>query len=102
MRGDCLRLKLNTTAGGIRAGLGVAGLYFGRWYGHMQYSTFLGMWTSPSIAHLWLVVLSGVLLGYLIGGGIVWAVRILGSLAFGKEAMGLGDVHLMAAVGASG
>ncbi len=44
--------------------------------------------------------ISGVLLGYLIGGGVVWAVRILGTLMFGKEAMGLGDVHLMAAVGA--
>jgi leader peptidase (prepilin peptidase)/N-methyltransferase len=45
-------------------------------------------------------VLGGVLIGYLVGGGIVWAVRILGTLGFGKEAMGLGDVHLMAAVGA--
>lgn len=49
---------------------------------------------------LWLDALSGVLLGYLIGGGVVWCVRIAGSLAFGKEAMGLGDVHMMAAVGA--
>jgi leader peptidase (prepilin peptidase)/N-methyltransferase len=47
-----------------------------------------------------LVVLSGTLAGYLIGGGVVWAVRILGSLLFNKEAMGLGDVHMMAAVGA--
>lgn len=52
-------------------------------------------------APLWLLVLSGVLLGYFVGGGIVWIVRIVGSLAFGKEAMGLGDVHLMAAVGAA-
>lgn len=49
----------------------------------------------------WLSVLGGVLLGYLIGGGVVWGVRILGSLAFGKEALGLGDVHLVAAIGAS-
>jgi leader peptidase (prepilin peptidase)/N-methyltransferase len=51
-------------------------------------------------APLWLVVLSGVLWGYLVGGAVVWGVRVLGSLAFGKEAMGLGDVHLLAAVGA--
>ncbi len=49
---------------------------------------------------LWLDVLSGVLLGYLIGGGVVWFVRIAGTLGFGKEALGLGDVHMMAAVGA--
>lgn len=38
--------------------------------------------------------------GYLVGCGLVWATRIAGTLAFGKEAMGLGDVHLMGAVGA--
>ncbi len=38
--------------------------------------------------------------GYFIGCGTVWATRIIGTLAFGKEAMGLGDVHLMGAVGA--
>lgn len=50
---------------------------------------------------LWLDALGGVLLGYLVGGGVVWGVRILGSLLFGKEAMGLGDVHMMAGVGAA-
>ena len=44
--------------------------------------------------------LGGTLFGLLAGGGIVWATRIVGTLAFGKEAMGLGDVHLLAAVGA--
>ncbi len=38
--------------------------------------------------------------GYFVGCGIVWVVRILGTLAFGREAMGLGDVHLMGAAGA--
>ena len=42
----------------------------------------------------------GSLWGYFIGCGIVWGVRIFGTLAFGKEAMGLGDVHLMGAAGA--
>ena len=59
-----------------------------------------GVLVAPAQAPLWLVVLAAVCMGYLIGGGIVWGVRIFGTLAFGKEAMGLGDVHLMAAVGA--
>ena len=42
----------------------------------------------------------GSLWGYFIGCGVVWAVRIFGTLGFGKEAMGLGDVHLMGAAGA--
>lgn len=54
------------------------------------------VWTPSPLMQ----VIGGVLLGYLAGGGIVWATRVLGTLGFGKEAMGLGDVHLMAAVGA--
>ncbi|MHC4212307.1 MAG: prepilin peptidase [Planctomycetota bacterium] len=42
----------------------------------------------------------GSLWGYLVGCGIVWATRIFGTLLFGREAMGLGDVHLMGAAGA--
>jgi hypothetical protein len=45
-------------------------------------------------------VLGGSMLGYLVGGGLVWGIRILGTLGFGREAMGLGDVHLLAGVGA--
>lgn len=48
----------------------------------------------------WLRVLGGVVMGYLAGGGMIWGLRILGTLGFGKEAMGLGDVHLLAAIGA--
>jgi leader peptidase (prepilin peptidase)/N-methyltransferase len=44
--------------------------------------------------------LMGSIFGYFVGCAIVWATRILGTLAFGREAMGLGDVHLMGAAGA--
>jgi len=47
-----------------------------------------------------LQALGGSFIGYLSGAGIVWAVRMFGTLGFGREAMGLGDVHLMGAVGA--
>jgi prepilin signal peptidase PulO-like enzyme (type II secretory pathway) len=68
--------------------LGLLGWYLLKWY------------APGSTPPLWLAALGGSLLGYLVGGGVVWGVRILGSAAFGKEAMGLGDAHLMAAVGA--
>ncbi|MEI7837013.1 MAG: prepilin peptidase [Planctomycetota bacterium] len=38
--------------------------------------------------------------GYLVGGLWIWGMRILGTLAFGRLAMGMGDVHILAAVGA--
>ncbi len=44
--------------------------------------------------------LLGSMWGYFVGCGVVWVVRILGTLGFGREAMGLGDVHLMGAAGA--
>ena len=44
--------------------------------------------------------LFGALAGYLAGCAVVWATRVFGTLGFGKEAMGLGDVHLMGAAGA--
>ena len=49
----------------------------------------------PAIAGL-----LGSLWGYFVGCGLVWGIRIFGTLGFGKEAMGLGDVHLMGAAGA--
>ena len=52
------------------------------------------------VAHDWLSGLLGSILGLLVGGFIVWLTRILGTIGFGREAMGMGDVHLMAGVGA--
>ena len=57
-------------------------------------------WETFIQGEKWAAGLLGSVYGFMIGAGVVWATRILGSLAFGKEAMGLGDVHLMAAVGA--
>ncbi|GMV25959.1 MAG: hypothetical protein AMXMBFR58_19900 [Phycisphaerae bacterium] len=76
-------------------GMRLAFAYAGPW----QPDAF-GILMPAKEAPLWLDVLAGALLGYLIGGGLVWMVRILGTLAFGREAMGMGDVHLLAAVGA--
>lgn len=63
---------------------------------------------NPALFDKWsgfgqLPVISGLLgslTGYLAGCGVVWATRIFGTLVFGREAMGLGDVHLMGAAGA--
>jgi leader peptidase (prepilin peptidase)/N-methyltransferase len=39
------------------------------------------------------------LVGLLAGGGTIWAIRLLGGWMFGREAMGFGDVTLMAMIG---
>ncbi len=44
--------------------------------------------------------LESALAGAVVAGGLVWATRAGGSLALGREAMGLGDVTLMAMAGA--
>lgn len=49
---------------------------------------------------LWAASLGGSIVGYLVGGGLIWMFRLAGTVAFGKEAMGLGDAHLLACVGA--
>ena len=39
------------------------------------------------------------LIGLLVGGGVIWGIRIVGTWYFKQEAMGFGDVKLMAYVG---
>lgn len=38
--------------------------------------------------------------GLAVGGGMIWAIRAAASMAIGREAMGMGDVTLMAMIGA--
>lgn len=39
------------------------------------------------------------LVGLAVGGGVIWAIRIVAAVALNKEAMGFGDVTLMAMIG---
>ena len=49
--------------------------------------------------HHWESLFSA-LVGMAAGGGLIWAVRLVGGHALGQEAMGFGDVTLMAMIGA--
>jgi leader peptidase (prepilin peptidase)/N-methyltransferase len=68
--------------------LGLAGYFLGK-----------GL-VGTSVPPVWMQALGGSLAGYFVGGAAVWTIRILATLAVGREAMGLGDVHLLACVGA--
>lgn len=82
-------------------GLGLAGASLAiKLAGPWRYDAILDQWNATHGVPSWLRVIAAVFMGYLIGGGVVWLWRVVGSLAVGKEALGLGDVHLMAAVGA--
>ncbi len=79
-----------TTVGGMA--LGVAHGAFGT-----LGSAFSGKGFSSLVTY---IPLSVSLLGLAFGFGLLYLVRFLGSKAFGREAMGMGDVFLMGAVGA--
>ncbi len=48
----------------------------------------------------WLGLITS-LVGLAVGGGVIWSIRIVASAAMGVEAMGFGDVTLMAMLGAA-
>lgn len=74
-----------------------------RWFGPRTMLLVVGL---ASLLGAWIVggdrfrALESVLVGMGVSGGIVWATRAGASRALGREAMGLGDVTLMAMVGA--
>jgi prepilin signal peptidase PulO-like enzyme (type II secretory pathway) len=59
----------------------------------------------PAIVYVWNLGDSNwkglftALVGLAVGGGVIWAIRIVATLALDKEAMGFGDVTLMAMIG---
>ncbi len=70
------------------------GAVIGAWMIHTQAVAWIE-------SQAWAMTLGGVLAGALAGAAISWGARIGGTLLFNKEAMGLGDVHLMIGVGAA-
>ncbi len=75
---------------------------------HATWKWLLGIWIAGLIAISIVFQLGGIhwhgllssLIGLAVGGGVVWAIRIVASNAMGVEAMGFGDVTLMAMIGA--
>ena len=55
------------------------------------------VWSAGALQ--WQALLTA-LLGMAFGGGVIWAVRLIGGYAMQQEAMGFGDVTLMAMIGA--
>jgi leader peptidase (prepilin peptidase)/N-methyltransferase len=39
------------------------------------------------------------LIGLVVGAALIWVIRVVGSLVFRREAMGIGDIHILAMIG---
>ncbi|WP_435009750.1 prepilin peptidase [Tundrisphaera lichenicola] len=63
-------------------------------------TAFPGVRPAPSMATTYWGGLGVGLLGMAVGGGIIWVIRTLGTIAFRREAMGSGDIHILAMIGA--
>jgi leader peptidase (prepilin peptidase)/N-methyltransferase len=60
----------------------------------------IARWWGGIVAFPHVGAFFGSVIGGLVGGMVVWLTRIFGTLVFGREAMGRGDVDLMVCVGA--
>lgn len=56
-------------------------------------------WLNPILGATWVDRVANALIGFTVGGGTIWLIGYIGERLFGKEAMGGGDVKLVAAVG---
>lgn len=93
----------------LRHGLAKAIEYFmARLVRHPSWKILMGIWAIGLVGIVaiyfvggtsWLGLITS-LVGLAVGGGIIWAVRLVGSWAMRMEAMGFGDVTLMAMIGA--
>lgn len=93
----------------LRRGWAKAVEYFlARLVRHPSWKVLMAIWLVGLIAISGIYSLGGAswlglitsLVGLAAGGGIIWAVRLVGSWAMRMEAMGFGDVTLMAMIGA--
>ena len=92
----------------LRHGWAKAAEYFiARLTRHPSWKVLAGIWIAGVVAVIAVYQISGThwlgmmtsLVGLAVSGGIIWAVRLVGSWAMQMEAMGFGDVTLMAMVG---
>jgi len=81
--------------------------FFARLLRHWSWKLIVAMWVLGSAGIVavyrvgglhWLGLVTS-LVGLAVGGGIVWSIRLVGRWALQKEAMGFGDVTLMAMIG---
>lgn len=66
--------------------------FSGVWMSALSWSPMEGVWPVAG--------LMTALTGWIIAGGICWAMRVFFTLVLRKEALGFGDIHIIAAVGA--
>ena len=76
---------------GVAAGVVWTGVNF-LWYSEVEYSD------VDVVLRLYPLISS--VSGLAVGFGLLWLIRFFGTVAFKREAMGMGDVFLMGAVGA--
>jgi prepilin signal peptidase PulO-like enzyme (type II secretory pathway) len=74
-------------------------------WGLLAYPQALAGWTgvlkwAPTVGWRPMTGLSTAVAGLVLAGGLAWAIRIFFTVLLGKESLGFGDVHILAAAGA--